>query len=299
MISAMPELRLRPGRTFALLGALWCVLLIGWAGTQYYARHIAPARIARLEHSGEKIDDTTRAAILNPRGIVKLFDLDGEVNLPEMYQTLGLVFCAVLLFAIGSYKKTTRDALARYWRVLAWLFLFLSIDSGCSIHNNFHVYTAHTHAQQQKQGLFYFSWTLAYGLLMLPLGLWYIRFLLKLPRRTAIHIFVAGVIYVAGAMGMEMVFGNYLAHGGSKHSKAYLIFTTIEESMETLGTLLFIRVLLQHMVDQGIAFRIMPAADVSRAVTGSSAATDLRGAVPGPLGGAPALARDNRGVRSL
>jgi hypothetical protein len=257
----MIQFRLRPNQTVFVLGIIWCVILAGWAATQYYKRHVAPNRIALLESAGQHVDDTTRAAIENPRGIVKLFDLDGEVNIPEMYQTLGLVACAVLLFAIAAQQKATRSSLRRYWIVLAWMFLFLALDSGCSIHNNFHVYTAHTAAQEKKQGIFYFSWTLAYGAIMLPIGLWYLGFLFKLPRKTAIHILVAGVIYVGGAMGMEMVFGSYLAHGGAKGSHYQLIFTTIEESMETIGTLLFIQVLLKHMVDLGIAFSVLPTPD--------------------------------------
>jgi hypothetical protein len=259
----MMQFRLRPNQTVLVLSVIWCVILAGWAATQYYKRHVAPNRIARLESAGQTVDETTRAAIENPRGIVKLFDLDGEVNIPEMYQTLGLVACAVLLFAIAAHERATGSPLRRYWIVLAWMFLFLSVDSGCSIHNNFHVYTAHSAAQEKKQGIFYFSWTLAYGLIMVPVGLWYLGFLFKLPRKTAIHIFVAGVIYVGGAMGMEMVFGSYLAHGGMKGSHYQLIFTTIEETMETVGTLLFIQVLLKHMVNLRIAFSILPTPDAA------------------------------------
>ncbi len=266
----MIQFRFRPNHTVFILSMIWCVILAGWFSTQYYKRHVAPNHIARLEAAGQAVDDTTRAAIENPRGIVKLFDLDGEVNIPEMYQTLGLVACAILLFAIAAQQKATSSPLRRYWIVLAWMFLFLSVDSGCSIHNNFHVYSAHTHMQQQKQGIFYFSWTLGYGLIMLPIGLWYLGFLFKLPRKTAIHIFVAGVIYVAGAMGMEMVFGDYLSHGGMKGSHYELIFITIEETMETVGTLLFIQVLLKHMADLRISFSVLPTPDAKTVAASAS-----------------------------
>jgi hypothetical protein len=267
----MRTLQLRPERTVILMGTLWCCMVFAYAATQYYSRHIAPAKIERLEAAGHKLDDVDKSAILNPRGLVKLFDVDGEQNIPALYQTLSLGFIAVLLFAIAAQRKSVRDPLALYWKVLACMFVFLMLDEGCSIHNNFHVYSAHTKLQQQKQGMFYFSWTLAYGVLMLPVGLWYLRFLFKLPRTYGIRIFVAGVVYVMGALGLEMILGDYLAHGGSGHSRMQLVCTTIEESMEMLGMLLFIHVLLHYMIENAVSFSVVPTAGE----TGHIAMVDL------------------------
>jgi hypothetical protein len=266
----MPHLKLRPERTVLIMGILWCGMTAAYAATQYYARHPALAKIERLESSGHPLASRERQAILNPRGVVKLFDLDGEQNLPALYQTLSLGFIAVLLFAIASQRKSVRDPLTLYWSVLACIFVFLMFDEGCSIHNNFHIYSAPNDAEQKKQGLFYFSWTLAYGALMVPVGLWYLRFLVKLPRSYGWRIFVAGVVYVTGALGLEMLFGDYLAHGGAFHSRMELIFTTIEESLEMLGMLLFIHVLLHYMVEHAVAFAVVPIAEETRSISISS-----------------------------
>src|SRR4029079_16360518 len=50
----MRTLQLRPERTVILMGALWCCMVFAYAATQYYSRHIAPAKIERLESAGYK-----------------------------------------------------------------------------------------------------------------------------------------------------------------------------------------------------------------------------------------------------
>ncbi|HTL29547.1 MAG TPA: hypothetical protein VL282_10000 [Tepidisphaeraceae bacterium] len=284
----MSVLKLHPNRAVWIMGTIWCCMIVAYGATQYYKRHGALDKIHHLEASGQLLDDDTRGAIMNPRGVVKLFDFDAETNLPALFQTLSLGFVAVLLFGIASNRKAAGDPLAIYWKVLAWMFVFLMLDEGCSIHNNFHVYSVHTRAERDRQGIFYFSWTLAYGALMLPIGLWYLRFLFKLPRTYGVQIFIAGVIYVIGAMGLEMAFGDYLAHGGIKGSRAEIIFNLFEESLETLGTLLFIHVLLRYMVEKQMSMRLHPVADAPRqAVTAAAAPASLG---IGPLH--PAVAKD-------
>jgi hypothetical protein len=240
---ARMEFALRPKRTFIIMGFVWSALVLIYGITQYC-------------HVRLHMEDT--------RHLVKFFDLDGKANIPQTFQAIGLLAIAFFLFGIARHNRAQNNPLTIYWKVLAWIFVFLTFDGICGIHNQMHAFHAKNDEEQRKQGVFFFSWTLAYMGLMLPVGIWYLNFLFKLPRTLAIEILVAGVIYVMGAMGMEMVYGWFRAHYGHVRGSTVAILTTIEESMETLGEMLMLYTLLKHMADQKI--RVMVAAVKETAV---------------------------------
>ena len=71
-------------------------------------------------------------------------------------------------------------------------------------------------------------------------------FLLRLPRITAIRLFIAGAVYVSGALGLEMI-GGYLAETFGQRSVPYVIETLLEESLENIGIVLAFRCLILHL----------------------------------------------------
>lgn len=90
------------------------------------------------------------------------------------------------------------------------------------------------------------------------LGLLYIKFLRHLPRDTRKLTIVAGIIYIGGALVMEMV-GGYISGSELPHS-FYLVATTIEEALEMIGSGLFIITLLGyiHVNNLQINVRVSP-----------------------------------------
>jgi hypothetical protein len=57
---------------------------------------------------------------------------------------------------------------------------------------------------------------------------------------------VAGCVYVAGALGMELVGGAWAAKHG-QDNLVYSLLTTVEEGLELTGLVLFIRTLLDNL----------------------------------------------------
>ena len=57
---------------------------------------------------------------------------------------------------------------------------------------------------------------------------------------------LAGVIYIAGAVGVE-IFGNSLSVQSLRDTLQYNMATLAEESLEMLGVILFIQALLRYM----------------------------------------------------
>ena len=70
------------------------------------------------------------------------------------------------------------------------------------------------------------------------------RFLLRLARATAIAFVVAGVVYLAGAVGTELFGGRYFEQHG--RDLTYAALGTLEETLEVTGVILFITALLEY-----------------------------------------------------
>lgn len=176
-------------------------------------------------------------------GLTRLFNFSDEKNVPTLFSSLGLMFCAALLAVIAVTRK---KAGASYlpWSGLAVVFLFLSIDETASLHEKF---TIPIREALNTSGLFYFAWVIPYGIALFFFGLLYMRFLMSLPRRTMVLFMISGTIYVAGAMGLEMVGASWAdVHGDDL---IYQLIVTFEELLEMLGIIVFIYSLLAYMIE--------------------------------------------------
>src|SRR4028118_232370 len=64
------------------------------------------------------------------------FSLDHEGNIPTFYSFLGLLFSSVLLGAIAHVKNLDSDRYKNHWKILSFIFLYLSLDEIGQLHEN-------------------------------------------------------------------------------------------------------------------------------------------------------------------
>ena len=67
-------------------------------------------------------------------GLLPLFDLDTENNIPSVYATLTLLISSILLGMIGVNTFRQKQTYAYHWFGLAGIFLYLAIDEFEKIH---------------------------------------------------------------------------------------------------------------------------------------------------------------------
>jgi hypothetical protein len=80
---------------------------------------------------------------------------------------------------------------------------------------------------------------------LVAVGLYYLPFLWRLPGRTRILFVLAGVIFIGGAIGVEMLSGNfYETHGDTL---GYSLVVTLEESLEMAGVIVFVYAILDYV----------------------------------------------------
>lgn len=173
--------------------------------------------------------------------LIKLFDINGEQNVAALYSSSALLFCAILLAIIALFK--TSDRYFYHWRVLSIIFLFLSLDEAISIHEKM---IPSLRSALNAGGFLYYTWVIPGSIFVLICLLAFWKFLTYLPARIKRLFIVAGAIFVAGSLGTELVGGYYHDLYGQQNIN-YLLSTTIEESLEMLGIVIFIYALLLYM----------------------------------------------------
>ncbi|RYZ50461.1 MAG: hypothetical protein EOO14_19295 [Chitinophagaceae bacterium] len=136
-------------------------------------------------------------------GLVPLFSLNGEYTVPALFSVGLLWTSAALLWFIASRKKQSRGKEAFYWKGLSFVFVFLGLDELFTIHENFArlepVLSKYIHVFSR-----FMYWTVAYGFLVVGFSLFFFRFFLRLPAQTRYRFAIAAVLYVGGAIGMEI-----------------------------------------------------------------------------------------------
>lgn len=177
--------------------------------------------------------------------LTKLFTFNDEANIPTFYSSLALFFSAILLLIIGvAHRK--RGSAYLSWLGLASVFLMLSIDEAASVHERL---TIPLRELLNTSGFLHFAWVIPYSIMVLLLFVLYARFLINLPKKTMILFLVAGITYITGALGFEML-GASWAYLHETDNLIYSLIVTCEEFLEILGIVFFIYALIQYISEQ-------------------------------------------------
>jgi hypothetical protein len=197
-------------------------------------------------------------------GLVRLFDVNEENNIPSWYSSISLLFCSVLLGVIATVKSQRRDRFARHWLGLAVLFLLMSVDEAASVHE----LLIPLGGMFKASGAFLFFWVVPAMVFVVGMLFAYTKFLIALPSKTRDLFLVAGTVFVFGSIGFEMIGAYYFDNFVSKDPAAFssgwpalsmAIVLAVEELLEMLGVLIFIHCLLSYLNSQiaecQVAFR--------------------------------------------
>lgn len=152
-----------------------------------------------------------------------------------------LLVCSSLLVTIAVASVT--DVYKLHWATLSIIFLYLSADEAASIHEKAGLLLA---SLVDTGSFSHYLWVILYGPLVFIFVLVYMGFVRQLPTRTRRLFFIAGFLYVGGALGTEVVGGLYAVSYG-RSSLGYFLFTQVEEILEMLGVVVFLYALLLYV----------------------------------------------------
>ena len=178
-------------------------------------------------------------------GLVPEFNLDKESNIPTIFSSLLLAGGAFLFYLNGRVRSSKDPKTSRKFKVLAGIFIFFSLDELSSLHE----LLIDPLRALGFSGAFHFSWVVVFIPLLLLLALYLLRFYLSLSRKLKLGLFAAGVLYVGGALGIELV-GGMIASSRGEANLLYGLVTTVEETLEITGLVVLWNVLLKELTQQ-------------------------------------------------
>jgi hypothetical protein len=169
---------------------------------------------------------------------VQLFSLSYEANVPTWYATCLLFSCGLALVPIAAEVSRSGARFRGHWWVLAITFFYMSLDEFVGIHENLA-------GLVPAGGVLYFNWVIPASVIVMLFGLAYLPFLRHLPGHSRQRFVIAGIIYVSGALLMELPLGYWTERAGSDNL-TYALIDLVEECLEILGASLFLLALRDH-----------------------------------------------------
>lgn len=187
-----------------------------------------------------------------------LLDFDREGNIPSWYNAILFVIAAWASWINSKYAAALDPRQARHWFVISIVLIVLSVDELAALHELLSAF-------KSLQTAVNFGWIVILGPLAALLGLWFIPFLLRVPRTISVYLLAAGIVYLTGAVALEVVGGQIVE--GIVHvprsemspeqwaqiarNRTYLLEVAFEESCEQCGLILYIYASLSYLSQAG------------------------------------------------
>ena len=185
-------------------------------------------------------------------GLLRLIRLDREQNIPTWFASAGWLLAAGLFAGIARAKRLQDDRFARHWRGLAWIAGYLSADEFLSLHEQFTLVAARF---IPPHGVLYWGWVVVGALAVLVVAAAYWSFLRALPPRFQRLFLGAAVVFVGGAIGVEMI-GAAEAEVSGGESLRYGLLAALEEGMEMAGVALLLYTLAAYAAEYAPEIRV-------------------------------------------
>lgn len=229
----MPQIDVSPRRIGRLFAWIIPPLVVVGAIANYAVYNVAPT------------PDHPLAAFL------KRFDLGHEPSIPAFYSAAVMLLTAIFLTFVARVDKH-RNKPHRFWYFLSVLFLALSIDEAAL----FHEMADSAMSMLDLNKYLYFSWVVPGAIFAAVVGFSSLAFLSTLPARTSRWMIASGVVFVVGAVGMEVVAGVIFSQSTNEEeamrSLAHVLSQAVEEGLEMVGVAMFLTCLFDYVHRAGV-----------------------------------------------
>jgi enamine deaminase RidA (YjgF/YER057c/UK114 family) len=185
----------------------------------------------------------------NLGGLGVRFDTHEEGNLPTWFSGAMLLAAAGLFLLIAAARRAAGEARTGRWTFLGAVFVYLAADEVGQIHE--HTVKPLKHSISDLTG---FGGSAARAIavavivvVLLAFAAAYWPWLRAQPRRLSRLIVLAGVLYVTGALGLEVVGRVYEVAGGGRTDLFDGVLSTVEEVLEMIGVAILVYALLERI----------------------------------------------------
>lgn len=176
-------------------------------------------------------------------GLVRLFDVGREGNVPTWFASTLLLVATLLLWSVAAYERRRGGPHVAHWALLGVATMLMSVDETASVHERLRL---HHFGIGDADSFLTRSWTVPVGLGALVAGACCIPFLRGLPAVTRRRFVVAAGVFLFAAVGLEIVSALYAMEHGQLNL-TFAAIASVEEFLEMTGVILLIRALLLHL----------------------------------------------------
>ncbi|HVK84612.1 MAG TPA: hypothetical protein VM513_10925 [Kofleriaceae bacterium] len=163
--------------------------------------------------------------------------LSAEANVPTWFASSLLLCCALAAGSIAAAMPGGVRWRGHWWGIaiaLGWV----SLDEVAELHE-------HLGGHFATSGVLYFDWVIWAAVIVAVLAVLYLPFLRALASPARERLVVAAVVYVSGALIMELPLGWYVERAGTD-SLGYALIDWVEETLELVGASLALAALVAH-----------------------------------------------------
>jgi hypothetical protein len=179
-------------------------------------------------------------------GLTQRLQLFTEASIPSFFSAVMLVVAAVVAAVLSRVEGGRRARDGRAWAFITALLLFMAVDEAAMIHE----IALNFGQRRQEDGMLYYFWVIPFGGLALVCMAVLLPFWWRLPRHTKWWLAAAAALFLASAIGMELVESALVAEAGEQAAYArwnVIAAITVEECGEMLAVGMAIYALLQHL----------------------------------------------------
>lgn len=188
----------------------------------------------------------------NLLGLITIFDVGAETSIPTFFSVFNLLIASVLALFVGKSEELGAKRLQHYWIGLSVLLLCMSIDESAGIHERLSNVKSHF-AGDFVPMVDSHGWLLFGAVFVILVGAIFVPFLIALPRRTALLLIVAGVVFVVGAVGLEFVGAWMLfTQFADTTDLVYGMRRIVEEGCEMFGVAILNCALFREAIERSV-----------------------------------------------
>ncbi len=192
-------------------------------------------------------------------GYLQLFDVGEEQSIPTYFSVINLLLTSILAFMVYAVQKSVNANGYKYWAWMSLAFLYLSVDEGAGLHELlWNVQKRLISMGTLPAFLDTYRWIPLALVFVLLASLVFIPFLKILPKRLIYRFFIAGTIFLTGAVGFEYI-GILMIKTGISADRTDLLYQLrriFEEGFEMFGIALFNITLFKEIVAANPSFAL-------------------------------------------
>lgn len=176
---------------------------------------------------------------------LSLIDMDEELSIPTWLSQFMLLGASLSALLVAASRRAAKKNYYRHWFGISAILLYMSIDDGARIHEL--ISDPITRLLGTGGSFMVHGWVFAGIAAVLLVGFIYFKFWLALPAKAKWQILLAAVIFIAGAVGVEMIGGYHSSQYG--YDMTYRMLAMLEESLEMLGASYAIYAFLNYQLE--------------------------------------------------